>query len=129
MLRRISLRWLFVTTWLMAFVATYIVRFYLIMRHGEQHETDWRASAIWATAAAGLIVMTVKDLKEEPTQEQLAALEAIFQAGPGTIGAVVVTKNGIPEVIATVRSREEYLELAGSRALPPVHKVLLPGGT
>lgn len=60
------------------------------------------------------------------TREQKAALSAIFAAGPGTSGAVLVTRNGAPEVIATVRSTEEYLELAGSGQLPQDHRVYLP---
>jgi hypothetical protein len=38
----------------------------------------------------------------------------------------VVKRNGVPEVIATVRSREEYLELAATDRLPVDHIVFLP---
>jgi hypothetical protein len=38
----------------------------------------------------------------------------------------VVTGNGVPEVVATVRSTEEYLKLAGSGQLPHDHLVFLP---
>ncbi|WP_375771097.1 hypothetical protein NR798_09415 [Archangium gephyra] len=70
--------------------------------------------------------MIVQRLRAQPTPEQRAALSAIFAAGPGTIGAVVVTRNGVPEVLATVRSKEEYLQLAGSGQLPHDHLVFLP---
>ncbi|AKJ00944.1 Hypothetical protein AA314_02570 [Archangium gephyra] len=79
-----------------------------------------------ALGPAGLVVMTMQRIRARPTPEQRAALSAIFAAGPGTIGAVVVTRNGVPEVLATVRSTEEYLALAGSGQLPPDHFVYLP---
>ncbi|ATB31299.1 hypothetical protein [Melittangium boletus] len=87
---------------------------------------DWLAVAILSGAVASLVVMIVQRIREQPTPEQRAALAAIFEAGPGTRGAVVVTRNGVPEVIATVRSKEEYLELAGSGQLPEDHHVYLP---
>lgn len=126
MLRRIKLRWLFVVIWLIAFGVVHVIRFCLGLRRGEPLETDWKFAAIAAASYAGLIVLIVKDLRDRPTPEQLAALGAIFQAGPGTLGAIVVKRNGVPEVIATVRSREEYLELAASGQLPPDHTLYLP---
>jgi hypothetical protein len=126
MLRRIKLRWLFAVAWPIAFGAVYVARFLLGLHRGEQLETDWKFAAIAAASFAGLIVLIVKDLRDRPTPEQLAALGAIFQAGPGTLGAILVKRNGVPEVIATVRSREEYLELAASERLPPDHTLYLP---
>jgi purine-cytosine permease-like protein len=126
MLRHISLKRLFIVTWIAAFLADYCFRFYLIWRHGSQYETSWRYTAIQSTAVAGLVALIVKRIQEEPTKEEVAALDAIFQAGPGTIGAVVVTRHGVPEVVATVRSREEYLQLAASGRIPVDHFVFLP---
>ena len=70
--------------------------------------------------------MIVERIRAEPTPEERAVFWAIFHSPPGTIGAVVVTRNGKPEVIATVRSVEEYVKLAGSGQLPPDHRVFLP---
>ena len=70
--------------------------------------------------------MTVQRIRAEPTPEERAAFWAIFHSEPGTIGAVVVTRDGKPEVLATVRSVEEYVKLAGSGHLPPDHRVFLP---
>jgi hypothetical protein len=69
MLRRISLKWLFVVVWLIVFTADYAVRFCLTMRYGDQYKTDWQFTAIVATAVAGLVVMFVKDLQDRPTPE------------------------------------------------------------
>jgi hypothetical protein len=126
MLRHISLKRLFVVVWLIVFVAHYCFRIYLRLRYGDHYEINWRFTALGATGVAGMAVLIVQRLQEEPTQEELAALDAIFQAGPGTIGAVVVTRNGVPEVVATVRSREEYLQLAASGRIPVDHFVFLP---
>ena len=82
--------------------------------------------ALVAGAVAGLVVIIMRRIREEPTPEQKAALAAIFEAGPGTRGAVVVTRNGVPEVLATVRSKEEYLERAASGQFPEDHRVYLP---
>ncbi|WP_309888083.1 hypothetical protein [Archangium sp.] len=79
-----------------------------------------------ASGLTGLLLMIVEKVRSQPMPEQRAALSAIFAAGPGTIGAVVVTRNGVPEVLATVRSIEEYMELAGSGQLPQDHRVYLP---
>jgi hypothetical protein len=87
---------------------------------------DWLGVSLAAIGPAGLVVMIVQRIRAQPSREQRAALAAIFSAGPGTIGAVVVTKNGAPEVVATVRSAQEYMELAGSGQLPHDHRVYLP---
>jgi hypothetical protein len=126
MLRHVSLKRLFVVTWLITFTAGYCFRLYLRLRYGDEYEINWRIAALLATGVAGMAVLIVQRLQEEPTQEELAALDAIFQAGTGTIGAVVVTRNGVPEVVATVRSREEYLQLAASGRIPVDHFVFLP---
>ncbi len=87
---------------------------------------NWPGLALMAVAPAGLVMMIVRRIRAEPTPEERAAFWAIFHSEPGTIGAVVVTRNGAPEVIATVRSTEEYLKLAGSGQLPSDHRVYLP---
>jgi hypothetical protein len=93
----------------------------------EAARVDWRFVALLAGAVAGAVVMLVHELRGRPSPAQQAALAAIFNSeDPNTIGAVVVMKNGTPEVIATVRSREEYLELAGAGQLPVDHLVFLP---
>lgn len=126
MLRHISLRWLFAVVWLPAFGALSYELFSRSIQLGQPGRIDWLGAAIGAAGVAGLVVLIVQRLQEEPTKEELAALGAILQAGPGTIGAVVVTRNGVPEVLATIRSREEYLMLAGSGRLPPDHTLFLP---
>jgi hypothetical protein len=96
-------------------------------KHGAEARVDWLFVGLLAGAIAGAVVMAVHELRSRPSPAQQAALSAIFNAtNPGTIGAVVVMKDGTPEVIATVRSREEYLELAGSGRLPADHLVFLP---
>ena len=87
---------------------------------------NWPGLALMAVGPAGLAMMIVRRIRAEPTPEERAVFWAIFHSPPGTIGAVVVTRNGVPEVIATVRSTEEYLTLAGSGQLPPDHRVFLP---
>ncbi|WP_152622685.1 hypothetical protein [Archangium violaceum] len=87
---------------------------------------NWPGLALIAMGPAGLVMMIVQRIRAEPTPEERAAFWAIFHAEPGTIGAVVVTRKGVPEVIATVRSTEEYLKLAGSGQLPADHRVYLP---
>ena len=72
------------------------------------------------------VVEIVRRIRAEPTPEERVAFWAIFHSPPGTLGAGVVTRNGVPEVIATVRSTEEYLKLAGSGQLPADHVVFLP---
>ncbi|HEX5745209.1 MAG TPA: hypothetical protein VFZ09_03135 [Archangium sp.] len=93
---------------------------------GSPWKIDWPGVVVVATALMGLVVMIAEHVRAQPSPEQKAALSAIFAAGPGTIGAVLVTRDGVPEVIATVRSLEEYLELAGSGQLPHDHRVYLP---
>ncbi|MFY0527926.1 hypothetical protein ACN28I_33830 [Archangium gephyra] len=66
-------------------------------------------------------MMIVQRIRAEPTPEERAAFWALLAAEPGTIGAVVVKRNGVPEVIATVRSVEEYWMLAASGKLPHEH--------
>ncbi|WP_223738073.1 hypothetical protein NR800_11560 [Corallococcus interemptor] len=93
-------------------------------------QVDWLFVALLSTAATGIVVAIVRELRARPSSVQQVALKAIFNAKePGTIGAVLVMKNGSPEVIATVRSREEYLELANSGRLPVDHLVFLPDDT
>ncbi|HZH12793.1 MAG TPA: hypothetical protein VE057_00375 [Archangium sp.] len=113
-------------SWIVAFVAISCFWLYHGSRNGLLHRIDWSALVVMAVAPAGLVVMIVQRIRAEPTPEQRAAFWAIFHAEPGTIGAVVVTRNGVPEVIATVRSTEEYVKLAGSGQLPPDHVVFLP---
>ncbi len=79
-----------------------------------------------ASALTAAMLLFVEHVRERPSPEQQAAIAALLQVEPGTIGAVVVTRNGVPEVIATVRSREEYLELASSGNLPEDHCLYLP---
>ncbi len=64
--------------------------------------------------------------RSRPSPVEQAALAALLSAEPGTIGAVLVTRNGVPEVIATVRSREEYMELVHSGQLPAEHQLFMP---
>ena len=88
---------------------------------GSKGRVDWLFVALLSTAITGIVLMVVREVRARPSPMQQAALTAIFNAeDPATIGAVVVMKNGTPEVVATVRSREEYLELAGSGNCPQV---------
>ncbi|MFY0578145.1 hypothetical protein ACN28S_30900 [Cystobacter fuscus] len=102
--------------------------FYVSAREpGSEGQVDWLFVGLLSTAVTGLVVAIVRELRARPSPMQQAALTAIFNAeDPDTIGAVVVMKNGTPEVVATVRSRDEYLELAGSGRLPEDHLVFLP---
>jgi hypothetical protein len=116
-----------VRVWAGAFVALSVLEYYQSThQQGHSGRIDWLAVAIPAGAVAGLVVMIVERIRAEPTPEERAVFWAIFHSPPGTIGAVVVTRDGKPEVIATVRSVEEYLKLAGSGQLPPDHRVFLP---
>ncbi|WP_434387495.1 hypothetical protein [Melittangium boletus] len=110
----------------MTFVAVSSLWLYVAWSRGEQNPIDWLGLAVMALGPAGLVMMIVQRVRAQPTAEQRAALEAIFEAGPGTRGAVVVTRDGAPKVIATVRSKEEYLELVRSGQLPEDHRVYLP---
>lgn len=125
--KRISLWRLGLMVWLVAFVLFTALEYYLSThQQGHSGSIDWLFVVIAAFGPTGLVVMIAEHVRAQPTREQKAALSAIFAAGPGTIGAVLVTRNGVPEVIATVRSTEEYLELAGSGQLPQDHRVYLP---
>jgi hypothetical protein len=93
---------------------------------GDAEKVDWLLVGVVSSALAAVVIMIVERVQARPSPEQRAALSAIFRAGPGTIGAVVVTRHGVPEVIATVKSKEEYLQLVGSGQLPPDHHVYLP---
>jgi hypothetical protein len=125
--KRISLWRLGLMLWLVAFVMFTALEYYQsTYQKGHPGEIDWLFVVLAAFGPAGLVVMLVEHVRAQPTREQKAALSAIFAAGPGTIGAVLVKRNGVPEVIATVRSVEEYLELAGSGQLPHDHLVYLP---
>lgn len=112
--------------WLSTFAATSGLLLYRSINTGRPRRIDWPGLALIAIGPAGLAMMIVRRIRAEPTPEQRAAFWAIFHAEPGTIGAVVVTRNGVPEVVATVRSTEEYLKLAGSGQLPHDHVVFLP---
>ena len=112
--------------WGLAFFLCSALMLHLSARQGLSGRVDWLGLCLMALAPAGLVVLLVQRIRERPSPEQLAALSAIFQAGPGTRGAIVVTRNGVPEVIATVRSKEEYLEMAASGTLPHDHHVYLP---
>ncbi|HEX5750217.1 MAG TPA: hypothetical protein VFZ09_28560 [Archangium sp.] len=112
--------------WILAFAAISFFWLYHGSRKGLTGRIDWPGLALGAVGPAGLVVMIVQRIRAEPTPEERAAFWAIFHSPPGTIGAVVVTRNGAPEVIATVRSTEEYLKLAGSGQLPADHRVYLP---
>ena len=112
--------------WLSIFAATSGLLLYRNASTGRPRPIDWPGLALIAIGPAALVVMIVQRIRAEPTPEERAAFWAIFHAEPGTIGAVVVTRNGVPEVIATVRSTEEYLKLAGSGQLPQDHRVFLP---
>jgi hypothetical protein len=112
--------------WVVDFVAFTGYWLYEGSRRGLTGQVDYAGWALAAVAPAGLVVMIVQRIRAEPTPEERAVFWAIFHSPPGTIGAVVVTRNGKPEVIATVRSTEEYLKLAGSGQLPPDHRVFLP---
>ena len=127
MKRRMALWRIGLVSWLIAFAMLAGFEGYRSRSlAGHPGRIDWLALVILSSAVAGLISMTVQRVREQPTAEQRAALEAIFEAGPGTRGAVVVTRDGAPKVIATVRSKEEYLELARSGQLPEDHRVYLP---
>jgi hypothetical protein len=125
MLRWVSLKWLFTITWVIGFLGLHAAYLYRGLPL-EDWTVEFRVMVPGAAGVAMVVVGIVKRLQEEPTKEELAALKAIFQAGPGTLGAVVVTRNGVPEVVATVRSREEYLALAASGRIPVDHFVFLP---
>ncbi|HEX5747258.1 MAG TPA: hypothetical protein VFZ09_13530 [Archangium sp.] len=86
---------------------------------------SWPSLALIAACAAILVVMIVQRIRSEPTPEQRAAFWALLEAEPGTVGAVVVKKKGKPEVIATVRSVEEYWMLAGLGKLPHEHTLVM----
>ncbi len=112
--------------WLFIFAATSGALLYRSVSRGRSGRIDWPGLALIAMGPAGLVVMIVQRIRAEPTPEERAVFWAMFHSPPGTIGAVVVTRNGAPEVIATVRSTEEYLKLAGSGQLPSDHRVYLP---
>lgn len=127
MKKRIPLWLLGGSVWLGAFGAiTALEHYSSTHQQGHSGKIDWLAVGLLAGAVTVLVVQVVQRFRAQPTPEQRAALSAIFAAGPGTIGAVVVTKNGVPEVLATVRSRDEYLELVGSGQLPHDHFIFLP---
>lgn len=126
MKRRVPLLLLGFLVWLVAFGALSVFWLYWSVRHDLQGRIDWRGLGVMALGPTGLILMVVQHMRERPSAEQRAALAAIFAAGPDTRGAVLVTRQGKPQVIATVRSREEYLELLGSGQLPEEHSVYLP---
>ena len=126
MRKRIPLWALGGIVWLVAFGALAAYMLYLSAHHRFTGRIDWPGLGVMALGPAALVVMMVHHVRARPSPEQRAALSAIFKAGPGTIGAVMVTRNGVPEVIATVKSKEEYLHLVGSGQLPHDHHVYLP---
>lgn len=95
-------------------------------RHGSSGTVDWLFVGLLSSALAGLIVTVLRHIRSRPSPVEQAALAALLSAEPGTIGAVLVTRNGVPEVIATVRSREEYMELVHSGQLPAEHQLFMP---
>lgn len=110
-----------------AIIATGLVFHVSSREPGSTGQVDWLFVTLLSTAVTGIVVAIIREFRARPSPIQRAALTAIFNAEePGTIGAVVVMKNGTPEVVATVRSRDEYLELAGSGRLPVDHFVFMP---
>ncbi len=132
MKKRIPLWLLGGSVWLGAFGAVTVLEHYLSThQQGHSGRIDWLAVGLLASAVAILVVQVVQRIRAQPTPEERVAFWAIFSAGAGTIGAVVAMKNGVPEVVATVRSTEEYWMLAGSGKLPQDHILFLttPEGT
>ncbi len=111
--------------WAVAFVAFTGFWFYECSRKGLEGQMEWAAWAVGALGPAILVVMIVQRIRAEPTPEERAAFWALLAAEPGTIGAVVVKKKGVPEVIATVRSVEEYWMLASKGKLPADHQFFM----
>lgn len=128
-MKRLTPLWLLAgLLWLgTAIIVTGLVFYVSAREPGSAGQVDWLFVALLSTAVTGIVVTIVREFRARPSPMQQAALTAIFNAEePDTIGAVVVMKNGSPEVIATVRSRDEYLELAGSGRLPEDHFVFMP---
>ena len=126
MKKRIPLWLLGGSVWFGA-LGAFTVLEYSLSTHQQGHSgrVDWLAVGLLAGAVTILVMQGVQRIRAQPTPEQRAALSAIFAAGSGTIGAVVVTRNGVPKILATVRSMEKYLKLAGSGQLPHDHLVFL----
>jgi hypothetical protein len=115
-----------VRVWAGAFAALSLLEYYQSThQQGHSGRIEWRALVLAAAAVAGLVVMIVQRIREEPTPEQRAAFWALLEAEPGTVGAVVVRKKGKAEVIATVRSVEEYWMLAAHGKLPHEHTFVM----
>ena len=112
--------------WAGAFLAIAGIESYQVSRHPEgSRRVDWLFVFILSSALAAAVVMVVRRIRSRPSAAQKAALAALLHEAPGTTGAVVVMKEGTPEVIATVRNREEYLELLRAGRLPEDHQLFL----
>lgn len=119
--------WLFAgIVWAVSFGAVAGLQSYLAARRqAGSGRVDWLFVSVLATALTVAVVSVVRRLRSQPSAAQQAALGALLDAEPGKLGAVVVMRNGVPEVIATVRSREEYLVLLQSGQLPEDHSLYL----
>ena len=96
---------------------------------GQPVQIDWHFVVFSTGSVTGIVVIIAHRVRSQPSSEQIAALAAIYRAGPGTRGAVVVTRNGVPEVLATVRSKEEYQRLLASGRFPQDHSFFMPNDT
>jgi hypothetical protein len=115
-----------VLVWPGAFLIVTGIIFYVNSRKPDPSgSSHWPFICVLASAITAAVVLVVRDIRARPSALQRAALEVLLNAEPGTIGAVVVMNNGRPEVIATVRSREEYLERAGKGQFPTDHYLYL----
>ena len=112
--------------WVVAFGVVSVLWIDLSIRQKLSGPIGWPGLALMAVGPAGLVMLIVQRIREEPTPEQRAAFWALLAAEPGTVGAVVVKKKkGKPEVIATVRSVEEYWMLAAHGKLPHEHTLVM----
>jgi predicted outer membrane lipoprotein len=111
--------------WVVAFGIVSALWIDLSIRQKLPGPISWPSLVLIAVGPAGLVVMIVQRIRSEPTPEQRAAFWALLVAEPGTIGAVVVKRKGKAEVIATVRSVEEYWMLAAHGKLPHEHTLVM----
>lgn len=110
--------------WVVAFGVVSALWIDLSIRQKLSGPIGWPGLALMAVGPAGLVMMIVHRLRTEATPEERAAFWALL-AEPGTVGAVVVKRNRKPEVIATVRSLEEYRMLAAKGKLPHEHVLIM----
>ena len=108
--------------WVLSFAALVWIQ---LRRPAPSGRIDWLFAGLGSSAFAFLAVFLARRMALRPSPAQQAALAALFQAPPGTVGAVVVTRDGVPTVVATVRSRDEYLSLVGEGRLPAEHQLFL----